>query len=89
MRLPRLGPVKCPPDLRKPCALGGSDLFLIDSLSNTPAFRAPIQVPEGFTAATLDAPRPAAGGKLYLKLHDDPAVVNVVTLAPARDDRAR
>ena len=89
VRLPRLGPVKCPPDLRKPCALGGSDLFLIDSLSNTPAFRTPIQVPEGFTAATLDAPRPTAGGKLYLKLHDDPAVINVVTLAPARDDRAR
>jgi hypothetical protein len=86
VRLPRLGPVKCPPDVKKPCALGGSDLFLIDSLSNSLAFHAPIQVPEGFTAATVDAPRPA-GGKLYIKLHDDPAVVNVVTLAP--DDRAR
>jgi hypothetical protein len=86
VRLPRLGAVKCPPDPKKPCELGGSDLFLIDSLSNSPAFNAPVQVPEGFTAATLDAPRPS-GGKLYIKLHDDPAVVNVVTLTP--DGRAR
>lgn len=86
VRLPRLGSVKCPPDPKKLCALGGSELFLIDSLSNSPAFHAPVQVPEGFTASTLDAPRPV-GGKLYIKLHDDPAVVNVVTLAA--DDHAR
>jgi hypothetical protein len=84
VRLPRLGPVKCPPDPKKLCALGGSELFLIDALSNNPAFRTPVEVPEGFTAATLETPRPAAG-KLYLKLHDDPAVVNVVTLAPPND----
>jgi len=81
VRLPRLGAVKCPPGPKKLCALGGSDLFLIDSLSNSPAFHTPVQVPEGFTAETLETPRPA-GGKLYIKLHDDPAVVNVVTLAP-------
>ena len=43
-------------------------------------------MPEGFTASTLEAPRPA-GGKLYMKLHDDPSVVEVVTLTP--DERVR
>ena len=86
VRLPRLEAVKCPPDPKKSCALTGSDLFLIDSLASTPAFHAPTQVPEGFTASTLEAPRPA-GGKLYMKLHDDPSVVEVVTLTP--DERVR
>ncbi|THD60480.1 hypothetical protein [Phenylobacterium sp.] len=86
VRLPRLGAIKCPPDPKKPCALAGSDLFLIDAVANTPDFRTPTAVPEGFTGSSLDTPRPAAG-KLYMKLHDDPAVVNVVTLTPA--ERAR
>jgi hypothetical protein len=82
VRLPHVETVKCPADPRKACALAGSDLFLIDSLSNSPAFHDPVEVPEGFTASTLEAPHPA-GGKLYMRLHDDPSVVNVVTVAPA------
>ena len=82
VRLPRLGALKCPPDPKKPCALAGSDLFLIDALSSSPDFRAPTAVPEGFTASALETPRPAAG-KLYMKLHDDPTVINVVTLTTA------
>ena len=82
VRLPKLEGVTCPADRKKPCALSGSNLFLIDALSATPDFGAPVQVPAGYTAATLEAPRPTAG-KLYLRLHDDPDVVNVVTLAAA------
>ncbi|HEY3948200.1 hypothetical protein [Phenylobacterium sp.] len=81
VRLPKLEGVTCPADAKKPCALSGSSLFLIDSLSNSAAFKTQTQVPAGYTDQVLDAPRPA-GGKLYLRLHDDPAVVNVVTLTP-------
>jgi hypothetical protein len=86
VRLPRLETVKCPPEAKKPCAMTGSDLFLIDSLSNNVAFGAPVQIPEGFTASTLEAPHPV-GGKLYVKLHDDPAVINVVTVTPGDHGR--
>lgn len=88
VRLPKLQGLACPADRKKPCALSGSNLFLIDALSATPDFGAPVQVPAGYTAQTLEAPRPT-GGKLYLRLHDDPEVVNVVTLAaaPARSGR--
>lgn len=88
VRLPKLDGVTCPADRKKPCALSGSNLFLIDALSATPDFAASMQVPAGYTAQTLEAPRPTAG-KLYLRLHDDPQVVNVVTVAaaPARSGR--
>ncbi|MBS0334668.1 MAG: hypothetical protein JSS35_18005 [Proteobacteria bacterium] len=79
VRLPKLDGVTCPPDAKKPCALNGSSLFLIESLSNTAAFKTAVEVPDGYTDSSLDSPRPA-GGKLYMRLHDDPAVVNVVTL---------
>lgn len=85
VRLPHLEGLKCPSDAKKPCALAGSDLFLVSSLSSSPSFRDPTEIPQGFTAATLDAPRPT-GGRLYMKLHDAPSVVNVVTTAP--QDRA-
>jgi hypothetical protein len=88
VRLPKLDGLACPADRKKPCALSGSNLFLIDALSATPGFGEPIQVPAGYTAQSLDAPHPT-GGRLYLRLHDDPDVVNVVTLptAPARSGR--
>ena len=81
VRLPRLESVTCPTDPKKPCLLNGSDLFLIAALANTTAFKSPVAVAAGYTASTLEAPRPV-GGKLYLRLRDDPEVINVLTLAP-------
>jgi hypothetical protein len=78
VRLPAFRDLKCPDAPDQPCKLTGSKLFLVDSVSNDPQFAHPIQVPEGFPGYALSVPRPAAG-LLYVKLHDDPSVVNPVT----------
>jgi hypothetical protein len=75
VRLPVLRHLKCPVGPAQRCELAGSDLFLIDSLSTDPGFDHPTKVPEGFTGAVLQVPRPSAG-RLYMKLHDDPSVVD-------------
>jgi hypothetical protein len=75
VRLPALHELKCPTAADQPCQLSGSDLYLIDSLSTSPSFDKPVSVPEGFTGASLPAPRPT-DGRLYVKLHDAPQVVN-------------
>jgi len=79
VRLPALKALQCPaaPDL--PCKLSGADLFLVDSVSGDAQFQHPVQVPDGFTGFVLPVPRPA-GGRLYLKLRDDPATVNQAAL---------
>ena len=59
------------------CTLHGSNLFLIDSIASDAAFTHSIQVPEGFAGQTLNVPRPAAK-TLYVKLRDDPDVVNTL-----------
>ncbi|HUZ12059.1 MAG TPA: hypothetical protein VMU93_04310 [Caulobacteraceae bacterium] len=69
------------------CDLTGSDLFLIDQVSRDADFAHAAQVPEGFPGETLAAPRPA-DGRLYIKLHDDPDVINRLAI-PARGHAAR
>ena len=59
------------------CTLHGSNLFLIDSIASDAAFTHSIQVPEGFAGQNLNVPRPAAR-TLYVKLRDDPEVVNTL-----------
>jgi hypothetical protein len=81
VRLPTLGDLHCPDSSDEPCKLTGSRLFLVDSFANNPQFDKPTQVPEGFPGYVLTVPRPA-DGQLYVKLHDDPSVVNTV-LFPA------
>ncbi len=81
VRLPNLQDLKCPPAPDQPCSLSGSGLFLLDSVSSDPAFTHPVQVPDGFPGSQLSVPHPDADG-LYIKLRDDPSVVNVVTLQP-------
>jgi hypothetical protein len=91
VRLPTLQALQCPqtPDLA--CKLVGLNLFLIDSLSGDPAFTHPIMVPDGFLAGALPVPHPS--GPLYVKLRDDPQVVNSTLLMaqqlPAADDSTR
>src|SRR5271170_1004111 len=48
VRLPLLKDLTCPSTPELACKLSGSNLFLIDSVSNDPAFAHPVQVPDGF-----------------------------------------
>jgi hypothetical protein len=79
VRLPDLQNLKCPASPDQPCTLIGSDLFLVDSVSGDPQFSHPVQVPDGFPGKVLAVPHPDSAG-LYVKLRDDPSVVNLVTL---------
>lgn len=80
VRLPELHDLKCPTGENQQCRLSGSNLFLVDSVASDPEFAHPVAVPDGFPGYVLPVPHPA-GGQLYLKLRDDPSVVNQVTLA--------
>ncbi|MGA9799543.1 MAG: hypothetical protein WBQ68_11070 [Terriglobales bacterium] len=75
VRLPVLKEVGCPEAPDKPCALHGSNLFLISSVASDPEFTHSVPVPTGFAESTLNVPRPD-GSLLYIKLRDDPATVN-------------
>jgi hypothetical protein len=77
VRLPALKSLKCPSSQEQSCELSGSALFLIDAVSRRPDFDRVVQVPEGFAGYTLAVPHPS-GGRLYVKLHDDPSVINVM-----------
>jgi hypothetical protein len=93
VRLPTLKELKCPVTPELACKLTGSNLFLIDSLADDPQFTRPVKVPDGFLGAALPVPHPK-GGSLYVKLRDDPSVVNATTLMaqeipPSPDEAAR
>jgi hypothetical protein len=79
VRLPVLKDLTCPATPELACKLSGSNLFLVDSLSNDPEFTHPTQVPDGFLGSALPVPHPTTG-PLFLKLRDDPAVINPTTL---------
>ena len=82
VRLPQLRELKCPPGPARTrrCQLTGSNLFLIDALSTDRAFDHPVQGARGlYPAAPSPCPRPPAG-RLFVKLHDSPAIVNEVAL---------
>jgi hypothetical protein len=57
----------------------GSNLFLVDSVSGDPEFKQAVDVPDGFPGRALPVPRPGKSG-LYVKLRDDPTVVNIAAL---------
>jgi hypothetical protein len=79
VRLPVLKDLICPSTPELACKLSGSSLFLIDSVSSDPGFTHPLQVPDGFLGSAMPVPHPAAG-TLYVKLRDDPSVINPTTL---------
>ncbi len=79
VRLPMLRDLKCPATPELACKLSGMNLFLIDSVSDDPEFTHPVQVPDGFLGGALPVPHPT-GGALYVKLRDDPTVVNPTTV---------
>lgn len=79
VRLPRLTSLECPETADVACRLSGTDLFLIDSVSSDRQFHSPVQVPDGFPGNSLPVPHPASG-ELFVRLRDDPAIVNAATL---------
>ncbi len=92
VRLPILRDLACStPELA--CKLSGTNLYLVDSLSNDREFAHPVQVPDGFLGAALPVPHPT-GGALYVRLRDDPSVINATSfdvqqLPPTPKDPAR
>ena len=79
VRLPGFKELRCPRALAKPCTLSGSNLFLAASIGASAEFDNATDVPPEFTGTQLSVPRPA-GGVLYLRLRDDPATVQTLTL---------
>ena len=79
VRLPRLVALTCPATPELACKLAGSNLFLIDSVAGNPEFGHSLAVPDGFLGGALPVPHPVSG-PLYVKLRDDPQVINVTTL---------
>ena len=82
VRLPIIRDFRCPKGAGQSCELDGANLFLITALAGDPGFDHAIEVPEGFTGDVLPAPE-AATGRLYLKLRDEPTVVDRVSV-PAK-----
>jgi hypothetical protein len=79
VRLPMLQALQCPAETEQPCKLTGSNLFLVESVSGHSAFDDPVEIPAGFPGRALPVPRPE-NEKLYLKLRDDPSVINAAAL---------
>ena len=93
VRLPVLKDLKCPATADLACKLSGSNLFLVDAISSDPSFAHPVQVPDGFPGYVMPVPHPT-DGNLYVKLRDDPSVVNSTALGaqqlpPTTDEAAR
>jgi hypothetical protein len=79
VRLPVLTEIKCPASPELACKLVGTNLFLIDSVAGDPDFTHAVTVPDGYLEAALPVPHPTAG-TLYIKLRDNPAVINPTVL---------
>lgn len=79
VRLPVLQALQCPAVADQACKLTGSNLFLVDSVSSDAEFKQAVDVPDGFPGRALPVPRPGKNG-LYVKLRDDPSVINVAAL---------
>jgi hypothetical protein len=61
------------------CMLTGSDLYLIQSISATESDPQPVKVPEGFVGPAVSVP-PPTGAVYYVRLRDDPAALNLLSL---------
>ena len=86
VRIPALTEIRCPDAAELSCTLHGSNLFLLNSVSNDPQFKAPIEIPDGYVSDSLTVPRPN-GTLLYIKLRDDPATIDTVSLPVLPDPR--
>jgi hypothetical protein len=85
--------LKCPATPELACKLSGSNLFLIDSVSDDLEFSHAVKVPDGFLGSALPVPHPK-GGALFVKLRDNPSVINTTSVVaqeipPSPDEAAR
>ncbi len=79
--------LRCPRNLAKPCLLAASNIFLISAVSATPDMSNAVEVPLEFAGTSLPVPNVAANparsgstGTLYVRLRDDPDVIQTLTL---------
>lgn len=79
VRFPTLKELRCPESPDRPCALYGSNLFLIAAVASDQDFKRSAPVPVGFAESSFSVPRPD-GPSLYIRLRDDPSSVNPATL---------
>jgi hypothetical protein len=79
VRVPGFKDLRCPHNTAKPCTLTGTNLFLAASVAATPDFDNASDVPLDFTGVQLSVPHPV-NGTLYLRLRDDPATVQTLTM---------
>ncbi|MDR3451722.1 MAG: hypothetical protein P4L96_02815 [Rhodoferax sp.] len=79
VRVPGFRELRCPHVLARPCLLTGSNLFLATAFAATADFNESSAVPPDFAGTQLAVPHPA-NGVLYLKLRDDSATVQTLTL---------
>jgi hypothetical protein len=79
VRLPELHAVLCPTTNSAICMLSGKNLFLLSAISSNANFEGATLVPDGFTGQELPIRRPE-GSSLYLKIRDDPKVVQAATV---------
>jgi hypothetical protein len=79
VRVPGFKELRCPHAVAKPCTLTGANLFLASSVGATPDLNNAADVPPDFTGTQLTVPHPS-NGSLYLRLRDDPATVQTLTL---------
>jgi len=79
VRLPAFKELRCPHSTARTCTLSGTNFFLAASVGSTPEFDNSTDVPLDFAGTQLSVPRPV-NGVLYLKLRDDPATVQTITL---------
>jgi len=87
VRIPSLKEIRCPDSPDKPCTLIGDNLFLLDSVASDAQFTHNLPVPSNFVDSGLTVPRPN-GTLLFVKLRDDPTVVNKVALPVVPDASA-
>lgn len=86
VRLPTFTGLQCPAEMSQPCTLTGNSFFLVQAISNDPAFANPTPVPDGYTGLTLQVPHPVSGSTLFFKLRDNPTPIdsaNVPMTSPA------
>jgi hypothetical protein len=79
VRVPGFKELRCPRSTTKSCVLTGTNLFLVTAVALTPEFENGTDVPADFTGIQLTVPHPA-DGVLYVKLRDDPATVQTLTM---------
>jgi hypothetical protein len=79
VRLPGFTSLRCPRAAAKPCLLSGTNLFLASSFSAASTFDNSTDVPPEFAGTELIVPHPV-NGTLYVKLRDDPATVQALSL---------